>query len=172
MPDGPGKTIWGKEQNEWLRRTLLESDAAFKILISPTPMIGPDRESKRDNHVNTRGFRYEGRQFINWLRENGFLDKNFYFVCGDRHWQYHSIDPSGFEEFSCGALVDANAIRGTFPGDPNSNDPEGEIKQPFHPDVPSGGFLMITIKPEGPAAEFSFYDEKGTLLYSASRKAI
>lgn len=172
MPDGPGKTIWGKEQNEWLRRTLLESDATFKILISPTPMIGPDRESKRDNHVNTRGFRYEGRQFISWLKEHGFLGKNFYFVCGDRHWQYLSIDPSGFEEFSCGALVDANAIRGTFPGDPNSNDPEGEIKQPFHPDEPSGGFLMITIKPEGPAAEFLFYDEKGALLYSVSKKAI
>ncbi|MDP7337981.1 MAG: alkaline phosphatase D family protein, partial [Vicinamibacterales bacterium] len=41
-PAGPDKTLWGAEQLAWLKRTLLESDATFKILISPTPMIGPD----------------------------------------------------------------------------------------------------------------------------------
>lgn len=35
MPDGPGKSIWGPQQRAWLQRTLLESDAAFKLLISP-----------------------------------------------------------------------------------------------------------------------------------------
>jgi alkaline phosphatase/alkaline phosphatase D len=173
MADGPEKTIWGKEQNEWLRRTLLESDAAFKILISPTPIIGPDRSSKRDNHTNPEGFIYEGRQFIRWLADHDSLRKNLYIVCGDRHWQYHSVDPSGFEEFSCGALVDANAIRGTWPGDPKSNDPEGKIRQPFHPEESSGGFLMITVRPgvedEAPTAEFSFFDEKGMPLYSVSK---
>ncbi len=33
MPDGPDKTIWGKTQKEWLKRTLKESDAAFKAVI-------------------------------------------------------------------------------------------------------------------------------------------
>ena len=42
MPDGPNKTIWGKEQKQWLKQTLLQSKATFKILISPTPMVGPD----------------------------------------------------------------------------------------------------------------------------------
>ena len=31
MPDGPDKTMWGVEQRAWLERTLLESDATFKI---------------------------------------------------------------------------------------------------------------------------------------------
>ncbi len=42
MPNDALKTLWGTEQLSWLRRTLRESDATFKILISPTPMIGPD----------------------------------------------------------------------------------------------------------------------------------
>jgi alkaline phosphatase/alkaline phosphatase D len=42
MPDGPNKSIWGEEQKQWLKETLVASDATFKILISPTPMIGPD----------------------------------------------------------------------------------------------------------------------------------
>ena len=58
MPDGPGKTIWG--QVRMAQRTLLQSDATFKILVSPTPIVGPDRDSKRDNHTDMRGFRHEG----------------------------------------------------------------------------------------------------------------
>ncbi|MBN1294790.1 MAG: alkaline phosphatase D family protein, partial [Candidatus Latescibacteria bacterium] len=109
MPNGPQKTIFGDKQKTWLKQTLLESDATFKLLISPTPMVGPDDAYKIDNHVNYDGFRYEGDEFFEWLKNHGFLTKNFYLICGDRHWQYHAVHPSGFEEFSCGALVDANS---------------------------------------------------------------
>lgn len=112
MDAGPDKSLWGVEQREWLKQTLLESSATFKILISPTPMIGPDDAEqagrsaenhdalKRDNHSNPQGFRDERDEFFAWLLENDFLDKNFYIVCGDRHWQYHSRHPNGLEEFS------------------------------------------------------------------------
>ena len=125
MPSGPEKTLWGAEQRAWLERTLLESDATFKILISPTPMIGPDDAEqagrpaeghdtlKRDNHSDPAGFQYERDEFFTWLIDNGFLeDQNFYIISGDRHWQYHSIHPTGFEEFSTGALVDGNSRLG------------------------------------------------------------
>ncbi len=60
MDDGSNKTIWGKKQMAWFKRTVKASDATFKILISPTPIVGPDRgydnpnprESKNDNHSN------------------------------------------------------------------------------------------------------------------------
>ena len=45
--DGPEKTMWGVEQREWLKETLLASDATFKIIISPTPMVGPDDLRKK-----------------------------------------------------------------------------------------------------------------------------
>lgn len=199
MPAGPEKSIWGDEQKEWLKRTLLESDATFKILISPTPMIGPDDNLKgvqggflapyfggrplgqgddgikRDNHTNPSGFRGEADGFFEWLSSNGFLGKNFYIVCGDRHWQYHSIHPEGFEEFSVGALVDANSRLGRTPGDPESTDPESLIRQPYLQKKKSGGFLELTFHPSAgkqPAtAEFAFYDEHGVLLYNTEKVA-
>ena len=174
MPDGPEKSLWGKDQNDWLKRTLLESDATFKILISPTPLVGPDDAYKKDNHTNPLGFRYEGNTFFEWLTANGFLDKNFCILCGDRHWQYHSAHPSGFEEFSCGALVDANSRLGRKPGDPESTDPEGLITQHYTQEEKSGGFLRVIVKPDrfrpGANATFQFFDEKGVLLYMVEKR--
>ncbi len=170
MPDGPKKSIWGTEQKSWLQRTLRDSDAKFKILISPTPMIGPDDRRKTDNHTNIGGFRYERDEFFAWLKVSGVArQENFYIVCGDRHWQYHSVHPTGIEEFSCGALVDANSRLGRKPGDPLSTDPNGLIKQVYAQKTRSGGFLLITVAPaadRGNAAlEFAWYDEFGKLLH-------
>jgi len=175
MPDGPGKTIWGAKQKAWLQSTLLESDAAFKILFSATPMDGPDSINKRDNHVNIRGFRHEGDVFFRWLTDNGFRDQNFYIVCGDRHWQYHAMHPSGFEEFSSGAFVDANSIPGSSPGDANSTDPEGKVRHLYHNVEPTGGFLVITVEPPASGgkanATFEFFDEQGARLYRHTKRA-
>jgi alkaline phosphatase/alkaline phosphatase D len=43
MEDGPAKSIWGVQQREWLQRTLRGSDATWKLIITPTPMVGPTR---------------------------------------------------------------------------------------------------------------------------------
>ena len=147
-------------------------------------MIGPDdadqagRQAeghdpfKRDNHSNPMGFQYERDRFFDWLEENDFLDNHFYIVSGDRHWQYHSIHPRGFEEFSTGALVDANARLGRAPGDAGSNDPDGLIVQPFSSSEPTGGFLEVTVTPgDAPAAAFRWFDEHGVPTYETVRTA-
>jgi alkaline phosphatase/alkaline phosphatase D len=174
MEDGPGKTIWGEEQKAWLKRTLLESDATFKLLVSPTPMIGPDDVRKTDNHTNHGGFRHERDEFFAWLKETGLDRKHFYIVCGDRHWQYHSVDSTGIEEFSCGALIDTNSRLGRKPGDPASTDPEGLIRQPYSQDPRSGGFLLIEVNPgEGGGSAsiaFSWRDEHGVELHSTVKR--
>ncbi|MDF1858867.1 MAG: alkaline phosphatase D family protein [Verrucomicrobiales bacterium] len=170
MEDGPDKTIWGAEQKAWLKKTLQESDATFKLLVSPTPMVGPDDLRKTDNHTNHGGFRHERDEFFSWLAETGLDQKHFYIVCGDRHWQYHAIHPTGIEEFSCGALLDANSRLGRKPGDPESTDPEGLIRQEYVQDERSGGFLQIEVQPakgEGnPRLQFSWRDEHGKELHS------
>jgi len=105
MEDGPEKSIWGKEQMEWFKSTVKASDATFRILISPTPIVGPDRVKKNDNHANA-GFTYEGdviRQFIS-------EQDNMFVICGDRHWQYISRHlETDVMEFSCGPGSDAHA---------------------------------------------------------------
>lgn len=106
MPDGPDKTIWGKEQLAWFKKTFAESDATFRILISPTPVVGPDRDrGKNDNHSN-KVFSHEGNDLRSFLASQ----ENAYVVCGDRHWQYHSVHPEdGIQEFCCGPASDPHA---------------------------------------------------------------
>jgi len=105
MPDGPDKTIWGAEQKAWFKRTVQESNATFRVLISPTPLVGPDRTNKNDNHAN-KGFTHEGDEVRRFIASQ----KNMVVACGDRHWQYISVDPkTGVREYSCGPSSDEHA---------------------------------------------------------------
>jgi len=105
MPDGPEKTIWGREQKDWFKKTVSESDATFRILISPTPLVGPDRENKADNHSN-KTFATEGKE----LRRFIAAQRDMVVICGDRHWQYVSVDPeTRLREYSCGPASDEHA---------------------------------------------------------------
>jgi alkaline phosphatase D len=135
MKDGPDKTIWGREQKEWFFRTVKESDATFKILISPTPIVGPDRGNKGDNHANA-AFRTEGdelRRFIGARRD-------MITVNGDRHWQYESIHPeTGTHEFGCGPSSDVHA--GGYTPQPGDE----KIQKFFRL---NGGFLSIDVQRE------------------------
>jgi len=104
-PDGPGKTIWGAEQKAWFKRTVKQSDATFRLLISPTPLVGPDRTNKNDNHAN-KGFTHEGDELRRFIAAR----KNMAVVCGDRHWQYVSVHSgTGVREYSCGPVSDKHA---------------------------------------------------------------
>lgn len=98
MPDGPNKTILGDQQKAWLFETLNASDAKFKLVFSPTPIVGPDRNNKKDNHANEI-FEHEGDE----LRQRLSAIEGVIVFCGDRHWQYASVDAeSGLWEFGCG----------------------------------------------------------------------
>ncbi len=107
MPDGPEKSIWGKEQMKWFQTTFDASDATFRVLITPTPIVGPDSRLKKDNHANAV-FRYEGLRIRRFLGNR----KNTFSINGDRHWQYASLDPeTGVREYSTGPSTDAHAKR-------------------------------------------------------------
>jgi len=158
MPDGPGKTIWGTEQWRWLRDSLLASDADWKILISPTPIVGPDRTNKADNHANA-AFSHEGDAIREWFRAN--LDDSFLVIVGDRHWQYHSAHPeTGLDEFSVGPASDAHA--GGTPGE----DPEHHR---FH--RVGGGFLSVDVDwvDEQPRIVLRHRDVSRRVVYEVER---
>ncbi len=130
-PDGPAKTILGAAQKEWLLRTIAASDATFRVLITPTPIVGPDRGSKNDNHANA-GFTHEGDQLRRFLG----AQRNLVVATGDRHWQYFSIDPAtGTREFGCGPSSDVHA--GGYSPRPGDD----AVQQFFRL---KGGFLTFT----------------------------
>jgi len=143
MPDGPDKTIWGAEQKAWFKRTVKESTATWKVLVSPTPLVGPDRANKHDNHSND-AFMHEGDEIRSWLQSN--VPDNFFVVCGDRHWQYHSVHPSaGVQEFSVGPASNSHAS-----GSPG----EDKTYHKFH--RVKGGFLCVELRPNGAESEIAF----------------
>ncbi|MFN3241049.1 MAG: alkaline phosphatase D family protein [Planctomycetota bacterium] len=137
MPDGPDKTILGAEQWRWLERTLQQSDATFKVIVSATPIVGPDRKNKNDNHANL-GFRSEGDRLRKLLAAHGA-----HVVCGDRHWQYASHDPTtGLREWCSGAASDQHA--GGF---------HQKLRTEQHDYLRiRGGFLHVRAEPDGDGA--------------------
>ena len=154
MPDGPAKTIWGAAQKEWFKKTVLASDADWKVLVSPTPLVGPDRSNKADNHAN-KAFAHEGNEIRRWVQQH--VADNFFIACGDRHWQYHSIDPeTKVHEFSCGPASDEHA--GGSPGE----DPRYHR---FH--RVKGGFLAVTAGEKG--IVFRYHDVQGKAVYEYKR---
>lgn len=157
MKDGPDKTIWGKEQKAWLFRTLKASDAAWKVIITPTPLVGPDRGGKGDNHAN-KGFQTEGDEVRAWIKTN--TSGNTFTICGDRHWQYHSVHPTtGLNEFSVGAASDAHA--GGSPGKDKNYHKFHRVK---------GGFLSVTARET--AIIFRHHDVQGKVVYEYVAKAV
>ncbi len=154
MPDGPGKTIWGLEQIEWFLESFQNSDATFRILISPTPIVGPDRQNKKDNHSNAV-FAHEGDQLRGFLSEQ----KNVFTVCGDRHWQYVSVDPrTGVREYSCGPASDKHA---------NGWSQEDYIAEYHRYLNVIGGFLSVTVERANgePTIAFRHYSAQGDLKH-------
>jgi len=149
MKDGPEKTIWGETQMRWFKESVAASSATFKVLISPTPVVGPDRSTKSDNHANS-GFAHEGRAIRKFLGEHHMVA-----ICGDRHWQFMSVDPeSKVREYSSGPGSDSHA--------------SGWNQEDYRPDVHrflrvKGGFLSVTVEPaEGkPRMIVRFHDVDG-----------
>ncbi len=151
--DNPGKTIWGEAQKKWFQETVEASDATFKILFSPTPIVGPDREKKTDNHAND-AFRAEGE----WLRKYLAAQRNMYVVNGDRHWQYVSVDDeTGLMEFGSGPVSDAHA-QGWGEDDVRPEHRFLRLK---------GGFLGVEVKRGSglPMVIFTHYDVDGSPVH-------
>lgn len=152
--EDPKSSIWGEEQKKWFVKSVEESDATFKILMSPTPVVGPDREKKKDNHANSV-YRAEGE----WLKSFIAAQKRMYIVNGDRHWQYVSKDlKTGVLEFSQGPSSDAHA-QGWNQEDVR---PEHEFLRV------NGGFLAVKVDREDnlPQITFTHYDVDGNVVNS------
>lgn len=139
MADGPAKTILGEKQKAWLFSTLESSEAKYKLICSPTPIVGPDRKNKKDNHANDI-FAFEGKQ----LRERLAKVPGVIVFCGDRHWQYASVDAtSGLWEFGCGPGSEKHQL-GWKPGD----------ERPVHQFLRvKGGFLSGELTYQGKSKE-------------------
>lgn len=155
--DAQPPTIWGREQFDWLVDSLAESDATFKVLISPTPVVGSGQKSHPDNH-GCPPFLEERQAFFDAITKRKV--KNFYVVCGDKHRKHHSRDKATqVHEFCCGALSPKHGGNFWPPVD------ESGLLELLHEENPKelGGFLMVDIRVEDgpPKIVFTHHDAQG-----------
>lgn len=153
-------TIWGAPQIAWVERTLAESDATFRVLITSTPIVGPDRSNKDDNYANP-GFADEGAKIRAMLGRF----PNLTVITGDRHWQYVSVDPvTKLEEWSVGAATDAHA------GGWNEDKPRAMHR---FLRIKHGGFLSGEVRTGAGGASFTLrlHDTAGGVVFAGERPA-
>jgi alkaline phosphatase D len=149
-PDGPTKTVWGVQQRQWLEKTLADSPVRWKIIVNPNPIVGPDHGRKRDNHANPT-YAMEGLAFRQWLKKN--VAGSVILMNGDRHWQYHSVDPeTGVNEFGCGAASDSHSIMPS----------NGEDKRYHRFLRAKGGFVTVRA---GESLLIQHHDVLGAVVY-------
>ncbi|MHC4407131.1 MAG: alkaline phosphatase D family protein [Planctomycetota bacterium] len=150
-------TIWGREQYDWLVDSLGKSEATFKVLISPTPVVGSGQKDHPDNH-GCPPFLEERKKFFEAIEERSV--ENFYVVCGDKHRKHHSRAKTwGVHEFCCGALSPKHGGHFWPPEDKSG------LLDLLHKENPQqlGGFLTVDVQVEdGPLTiVFTHYDAQG-----------
>lgn len=153
-------TVLGASQIAWLERTLAESDATFRVVVTGTPIVGPDRATKDDNLSNA-GYRAEG----NRVRAILARQRNLFVVTGDRHWQFVSRDPAtGVEEWSVGPASDSHA------GGWNEETPRPEHR---FLRIRHGGYLSgeVAVREGAPSLTLRLHDTEGKVVFADEKRA-
>ena len=132
-------------------KTVKEADATFKMLISPTPLVGPDHlwKAELSDNLADIDWSFEGDKLRGFISKQ----KNMFVICGDRHWQYISKHKkTGILEYCSGPSTDKHAT--------TMQNPDRSMHLYYQP---KGGFLAVTIdRIEGvPTATFRHYGATG-----------
>ena len=114
MPDtingksNPDKIFFGTKQMEWLKNSLISSNATFKFILSGGQMLNPMAKDKEC----FLGYSYEWQELMDFIVNNKI--KGLVFLTGDRHFsELIKFQPEGFYplyEFTCSAVTSGVAI--------------------------------------------------------------
>jgi alkaline phosphatase/alkaline phosphatase D len=92
--------------------------------------------------------------------------RNVVLLTGDRHWQYHSVHPTGVSEFACGSLSRENAVGDPpVPGAEGSTDPQRLVTQRFVTSKQDGGFLRVEAA-SNRSLKVELINQEGIVLYA------
>lgn len=114
-PDGPGKTMLGSAQRDWLLAGLARSTATWKLIATSVPLSnpkgGPPLIPGNDSWARAAdgtGFQTELRAIVQTILDRKI--RHVVWLAGDVHYaQVNAYDPNGdgvpdFHEFICGPL--------------------------------------------------------------------
>ena len=169
LPDGPGKTMLGAAQRQWLLDAVPASTATWKIVVSSVPLAVPTgRAERRDSWSNANvfglapekgtGFVTERDAILRHFRGRGV--RNLVFIAADVHHaeliRHHPHPQWSFHEFIAGPLSAST-------GRPRPLDERLGPRTIFA----QGGvynFGEVTIDPAH--LEVSLIDEDGTVMFA------
>jgi len=95
-PDGPGKTMLGVAQKQWLLDGLQRSEAAIKVVASSVAL----RYASRDSWV---GYARERDEILRFIRDHQI--RNVLFLAADVHYAALIQHPEGLHEAIAGPLA-------------------------------------------------------------------
>lgn len=96
MPDGQRKTMLGRQQKEWLKAELKDSQAPFKFVVSSVPFLGPFGADKWNGFAAERD---ELKRFFRQERIGGLV-----FLSADMHLAMDLVDGDGLRDFIAGPI--------------------------------------------------------------------
>jgi len=172
-PDGPGKTMLGAAQREWLMKGLTESTATWKIIATSVPLSNPKGGSKQApgndswaRGADGTGFQTELRAIVQAVLERHI--ENLVWLAGDVHFaQANVYDPNGdgksdFYEFICGPLSAA-------PGKPTQ--PNRDLgPATLFTEGDFQNFCHVTVN--GPTLTLEVFDQTGRSHFSHRLQAV
>ncbi|MFP6675019.1 MAG: alkaline phosphatase D family protein [Pirellulaceae bacterium] len=151
----PGKTMLGPVQKAWLKRTLLSSSAAIKVVASPVPW---EYRTKGDSKDTWNGFRDERTEIFDFLSENKI--DGVLLISADRHrsdaWKIDREDAYPLYEFNSSRLTN-NHVHPTMKQAIFSYNK----KQSF-------GLVELDTTPDDPKIDYSVWSIDGEKIHQLS----
>jgi len=152
-PDGPGKTLLGACQGEWLRQALAASRAPFKVLVCGSGWSSADGPTGD----TWAAFLRERDTLFDFIRDRGI--EGVFCLSGDTHFGEVNCMPwserGGYDLYDFVSSPLAQATGGSF----LDGNPEMRIRPPYFRSV-NFGVLDFEWEPE-PRVTFSLRDLRG-----------
>jgi alkaline phosphatase D len=159
MPDGPRKTMLGRQQKEWLKEELRSSRAPFTFVVSSIPFLGPFGSDKWN------GFATERDELKRFFREERV--GRLVFLSADMHLAMDLAERDGLRDFIAGP-IGASTFCGVLPRrGPVRNTERFVLCDAYN-------YGLITVRPEAnpPEIEVQIRDGENTVRYTTRIRAL
>jgi len=164
-PDGPGKTMLGQAQLDWLRRALQRSKAPFKVLICGSNWA----LGEGTNDDIWAGFIHERNALFEFIRRQGI--GGVVLLAGNTHFPYASCAPWSthggydFYDLTSSALAQTVTKEMPLPVDPSAPIAPDRFVRPPLLNINNAGILEFDLTAEDPELRFNVIDVRGRTLW-------
>lgn len=163
--DLAGKTLLGREQMRWLKSSLVDSDATWKVIATPAPMGHPSDTWATENERT--GYESELLELVEHIEREGI--SNVVAVAADvHHSQVGAYDPDDDGEFEFYEAI-AGPL-GAYPGTP------ADLYPPLNPtEFFARGeyfdFGTVSVDESGRTLTIGIFDESGNEQFTKTIEA-